>query len=182
MTIVSFKISLSVLQYKQNVPSWSARERQGNGGCHSLTQNPLKIVGQKWEKPKPQEKQVGKIRPTVANVSVLFNLTSSHRANTRPSILPMATPSKVKVLVAQWCQTLCNAMGWRPSGSSVHGILQARMLEWVAISFSRVSSQPRKQTWVSTLQAYSYHLSHQGRPYGSLNHPDSHTHYSLFSL
>ena len=37
------------------------------------------------------------------------------------------------------------------SGSSVHGILQARILEWVAMPFSRGSSQPRDQTWVSRI-------------------------------
>ena len=47
------------------------------------------------------------------------------------------------VLVAQSCLTPCNPMDWSPPGSSVHGILQARILEWVAISFSRGSSQPR---------------------------------------
>ena len=43
------------------------------------------------------------------------------------------------------------AIPWtvRPPGSSVHGILQARILEWVAISFSRGSSQPRNRTWAS---------------------------------
>ena len=41
-----------------------------------------------------------------------------------------------KVLVAQSCPTLCNRMDWSPPGSSVHGILQARTLEWVAIPFS----------------------------------------------
>ena len=41
------------------------------------------------------------------------------------------------VLVAQSCPTLCNPMDCSPPGSSVHGILQARILEWVAISFSR---------------------------------------------
>ena len=51
--------------------------------------------------------------------------------------------SKVKVLVAQLCLTLCDPMDCSPPGSSVHGILQARILEWVAISFSRGSSQPR---------------------------------------
>ena len=51
--------------------------------------------------------------------------------------------------VAQSCQTLCNPMDCSPSGSSVHGIFQARALEWVAISFSRGSSQPRDQTRVS---------------------------------
>ena len=41
------------------------------------------------------------------------------------------------MLVAQSCLTLCNRMDCNPSGSSVHGIFQARILEWVAISFSR---------------------------------------------
>ena len=53
---------------------------------------------------------------------------------------------KVKLLVARSCPTLCNPMDCSPPGSSVHGILQARMLEWVAISFSRAYSQPRDQT------------------------------------
>ena len=44
---------------------------------------------------------------------------------------------KVNVLVAQSCQTLCDPMDYSPSGSSVHGILQAGILEWVAIPFSR---------------------------------------------
>ena len=43
----------------------------------------------------------------------------------------------------------CNPMACSPPGSSVHGILQARTLEWVAISFSRGSSWPRNQTQVS---------------------------------
>ena len=45
--------------------------------------------------------------------------------------------------------TLCDTMNCRPPGSSVHGILQARILEWVAIPFSRGSSQPRDWTQVS---------------------------------
>ena len=47
---------------------------------------------------------------------------------------------KVKVLVAQPCLTICNSMNCSPPGSSVHGVLQARMLEWVAMPFSRGSS------------------------------------------
>ena len=57
--------------------------------------------------------------------------------------------SERKVLVAQSCLTLCNPMECSLPGSSVHGILQARILEWVAIPFSRGSSQPREWTWVS---------------------------------
>ena len=47
------------------------------------------------------------------------------------------------VLVAQSCPTLCDPMDSGPPGSSVHGTFQARILEWVAIPFSRGSSQPR---------------------------------------
>ena len=52
--------------------------------------------------------------------------------------------SKVKVKVAQSCLTLCDPMDY-----TVHGILQARILEWVAFPFSRGSSQPRDQAQVS---------------------------------
>ena len=55
------------------------------------------------------------------------------------------------VLVAQSCPTLCNPMDYSPPGSSVHGILQERILEWVAFPFSRGSSWPRDQTWVSCI-------------------------------
>ena len=53
---------------------------------------------------------------------------------------------KVKVLVTQSCLTLCNHLDCSPPGSSVHGILKARILEWVAISFSRGSSRLRDRT------------------------------------
>ena len=49
----------------------------------------------------------------------------------------------IKCEVAQLCLTLCDPMDCSLPGSSVHGILQARILEWVAISFSRGSSRPR---------------------------------------
>ena len=51
---------------------------------------------------------------------------------------------KVKVKIAQSCLTLCD-----PMDHTVHGILQAIILEWVAVPFSRGSSQPRDQTQVS---------------------------------
>ena len=73
----------------------------------------------------------------------------------------------MKVLVAQSCPTLCNIVNWNLPGSSIHGILQARILVWVAIPFSRGSSQPRDPIWSPALQADSlilYHLSHQGSP------------------
>ena len=50
---------------------------------------------------------------------------------------------------AQLCMTLCHPMDCSPPGSSVHGILQARILEWVATSSSKGSSRPRDQNCVS---------------------------------
>ena len=54
--------------------------------------------------------------------------------------------------VTQLCLTLCDPMDCSLSGSSVHGILQARILEWVAVPFSRVSSQPRNWTQFSHIR------------------------------
>ena len=53
--------------------------------------------------------------------------------------------------VTQSCPTLCDPMDCSQSGSSVYGIFQARVLEWIAISFSRGSSRPRNRTWVSRI-------------------------------
>ena len=53
--------------------------------------------------------------------------------------------------VAQSCPTLCDPMDCSLPSSSIHGILQARILEWVAISFSRGSSRPRDWTQVSRI-------------------------------
>ena len=57
--------------------------------------------------------------------------------------------TKVKMLLAHSCLTLCVPMDCSLPGFSVHGILQARIVEWVVIPFSRGSSWPRDQTWVS---------------------------------
>ena len=56
---------------------------------------------------------------------------------------------KVEVLVAQSCLILCNPIDCSPPSPSVHGILQARILKWVAMPFSRVSSPPMDQTQIS---------------------------------
>ena len=69
-------------------------------------------------------------------------------------------------LVAKWFLTL--AIQWivAPPGSTGHGISQARMLEWVAISFLRDSSQPRDQTCVSCIgERILYQLCHLGSPW-----------------
>ena len=66
-------------------------------------------------------------------------------------------------LVARLCSSLVTP--WTETGQAPlsHGISQARMLEWVAISFSRGSSQLRDRTQVSRIAGILYRLSHQGR-------------------
>ena len=60
--------------------------------------------------------------------------------------------------VAQLCLTLCDPMDCSLPGSSIHGILQARILEWVAISFSSGSSWPRDRTQVSRIAGRCFNL------------------------
>ena len=57
------------------------------------------------------------------------------------------------------CPTLCDPVDCSPPGSSVHRILQARILEWFAISFSRGSSQPRDGTQVSDIAGGRFNLT-----------------------
>ena len=66
----------------------------------------------------------------------------------------------MKVKVAESCTTFCDPMDY-----TFHGILQARILEWVAFPFSRRSSQPRDRTlWSLTLQVDSLPTEPQGKP------------------
>ena len=67
-------------------------------------------------------------------------------------------------LVTQSCLTLCDSMDCGQPGCSVHGNLQTRMLGWVTMPPSRGSSQPRDQTQVPTLQAYSLPTEPPGKP------------------
>ena len=70
---------------------------------------------------------------------IIYN---SQKTGTNPNIYQLRT-GKI------WSIQLCDHKGYSPSGSSVHGILQERKLEWGAIPFSRRSSRPKDQTWVS---------------------------------
>ena len=71
-----------------------------------------------------------------------------HDLATKP---PPPSLAKVRVLVVQSCLAFCDPMECGLPGSSVHGILQARILEWVAIPFSRGSSQPRDRAQIFCL-------------------------------
>ena len=74
------------------------------------------------------------------------------------------TISSPPLNITQSCWTLCDPMDCSSPGSSVHGISQAGILEWVSISFSRGSSRPRDRTQVSCIAGRLYRLSHQGSP------------------
>ena len=79
---------------------------------------------------------------------LLNHLTKNPRVgilSPNPRHLYIRSWKKVKALVAQSCPTICDPVDCSPPGSSVHEILQARILEWVAIPFSRGSSHPRDQ-------------------------------------
>ena len=79
----------------------------------------------------------------------------------------MANPC---VLATQSSLTLCDLVDCSSPGSSIHGILQARTLEWVAISFSRGSSQPRNPTQVSCVDRQTlYGLNNQGGPINTVS-------------
>ena len=71
---------------------------------------------------------------------------------------------KVNMKVAQLCPILCNPMDY-----TVHGILQARMLEWVAFPFSRESSQPRDRTQVSHIAGIFFTGKPRNNGVGSLS-------------
>ena len=95
-----------------------------------------------WEKTERGEGQEMKVQSPMANNSI------NHAC--------------VCMFIPQSCLTLCDPVDCSPSGSSVCGFLQARIHEWVAISFSWGSPQLRDWTRSATLQADFYHLSHQG--------------------
>ena len=71
----------------------------------------------------------------------------------------------VEVLVTQSCPTLCDPLNCSPLGASIHGILQARILEWVAIPFSKASFWPRDWTCLPHCRQILYRLTQ-----GTLGH------------
>ena len=83
---------------------------------------------------------------------------------------------KVKVLITLSYSTLSALMDYSPSGSSVHEIIQTRILEWVVIPFSRGSSQPRNRTQVSCVAGRFFTV--WKKPLNTL----SHIHFLSFNI
>ena len=71
---------------------------------------------------------------------------------------------KVKVLVTESYLTLCDPMGCSPPGSSVHGILQARILEWVATVLQGIFLTQGSNPGLLHCRQILYYLNHQGSP------------------
>ena len=121
-----------------------------------------------WKIP-PGEEQLGPCTPTTAPV-----LQSLGVATTEPvycnycslrALEPVLHNKSVYVLVAQLCPTLCDPMNCSPPGSSVHGILQARILEWVASPFSRgIFLTQGLNPGLLNCRQILYNLSHQESP------------------
>ena len=80
-----------------------------------------------------------------------FGLSHTDSLWTKGNEAFVSTKPKCACVLAQSYLTLCDPVDCSLPGSSVHGILQARILEWVAISFSRGSSQLRDRTCVSCI-------------------------------
>ena len=98
----------------------------------------------------------GKCEAPIGNPAHITSLkplpgTSNWMSTPLPRSQVLCKNFKVKVLVTQLCLTLCDPMDYSLPASTVHGILQARILQWVAIPFSRGSSQPRGRTGVSCI-------------------------------
>ena len=85
---------------------------------------------------------------------------------------PQGKPASACAKLLRSSLTACNTMDYSPPGSSVHGILQSRMLEWVGVPFSRGSSRARDETRVSYVSCIGkwvlYHLCHLGCPFAAL--------------
>ena len=127
--------------------------------CQSI---PLAKHNWKLEEKGVHQCTLYKVRPLEHRAEQWENLRSKWKISQDISCHVYSAFVCVCVLVAQLCLILCNPMDCSPPGSSVHGILQARILEWVAMPSTRGSFRPRNLTWVSCIAGGLYHLSHQG--------------------
>ena len=115
-----------------------------------------------------KEKKIKRIYRTSQNIRIINVFLESLLSGSFPYLgVTVHLTSLSESEVPQSCLTLCNTLDYSLPGSSIHGILQARIVKWVAISFSRGSSWPRDQTGSWTLQAEAL----PSEPQGSLHLP-----------
>ena len=139
---------------------WGGHRQQAPAGCCSVPSprsqgvgSLLSGLGQAHLPQDTKEEQVHPApTPSLPSTSKVTSGYSPASALDRVPLVWALRPRKKKQSeVAQLCPTLCDPMDCSLPGSSIHGILQARVLEWVAISFSRASSRPRDGTQVSRI-------------------------------
>ena len=125
-----------------------------------------------------------KLNPNLSSSPTLYAIPISSPCTHLCTYTPIYTHSLIIShcccsLVTKSCPTRCNPMNCNPPDSFVHGIFQARILQWVAISFSRRSSWLRNQIHVSWIgRQILYWLSHMGSPI----YHDSCLHWHLHNL
>ena len=103
-------------------------------------------------------------------LSILNTLTCEKSApmDAKTHVTNQRFDVKVSESVSHSAASVCDPMDCNPpDSSSVHGILQARILEWVAIPFSKGSSQLRNQTQVSCIAGRFFTTEQYGKPYGT---------------
>ena len=125
-----------------------------------------------FEVQNPDVEQYTKVAAAIQSIiqcfRVIYDEEKKKRATTQTSLdFFFQEGVHVFILSYQSCLNFCNFIDCSPPGSSVHGILQARILEWVAMPSSRGSSWPRNWTHISSLlhwQVSSLPLAPPGKP------------------
>ena len=138
-TLWATRFPLQLLNIEQRCPSKTICRHWWKSGFGQQA-----VVTDPWSKIKrttdPREKRNGwKTWTSQKRLSAL-------RINTWKGMLHLLVIWRSEVKSLQLCPTLCSPMDWSLPGSSIHGIFQTRILEWVAVPTSRGSSQPRDQT------------------------------------
>ena len=103
------------------------------------------------------------------NLHTVFQFSWPHQFSFPPTLY-LVPFSVCCAQSLQSCATLCDPTDCSPLGSSVHRILQARIVEWVAISYSKGSSRPRDQTCVSCIAGAIFTTEPPGKPFSLLEH------------
>ena len=158
-------------------PKLNQRSQSSNCKQHSYLKIPILVVASTWNISTDNHMAHFLFHSDLwSNVTsserpfwhAIWSVTSWHSYLICPIVLPSSyhylTPQGTQCLVIQSCPTLCNPMDCSPPGSSVHGILQARILEWVATPSSRGSSQPRDQTQGSHVASGFFTIWAQWKP------------------
>ena len=106
----------------------------------------------------PASLSIANSRSLLRLMSIKSVMPSNHLILFHPLLVPPLVFPSITSSITQSCPTLCDLMEYSPPGSSVCGVFQARILEWVAISFSRGSSQPWDRTQVSCIAGRCFNL------------------------